>query len=426
MFHNAAIIGVGQSAYTRRPEPGQSVLTFIADATVAALKDAGLSAGDVQGMAVASFSLAPDAAVDLAWKLGLSLRWLNQDTNGGSSAMNMLGNALRTVEAGAADVILILAGDATGLAGYAKVAANFNTVTQKHLAPLGHGGPNGVYALVTSRQMKKIRAGEVRLRRDCAGAASMGGNEPVRGLSHGDDDGGVPGGADGGRSLVPLRLRAGGGRGAGDHRGAARSRARRVAPASACAPIAPASTTTTRRATAWPPASVRSPKNCGTRPRCVRKISTSRRSTTIIRPWCWAQANDLGLVLGHDLARFLPGHHRRAQFSCEHFGRNAVGRPARRPRRRLERHFGGGAAIAAPRRRAPGQGRSARRRDRLRHDHVSATAARQPQRCWSAWSERGPDHLALPRLSAPDFFQSGFFARAATATSSRPTVLITG
>jgi acetyl-CoA acetyltransferase len=155
MFRNAAIIGVGQSAYTRRPEPGQTVLHFMRDAVVAALKDAQLSASDIQGFAVASFSLAPDAAVDLAWKLGLSLRWIMQDTNGGSSAMNMLGHALRGVEAGAAETILVLGGDATGLAGYAKVAANFNTVTQKHLAPLGHGGPNGVYALVASRQMKK-------------------------------------------------------------------------------------------------------------------------------------------------------------------------------------------------------------------------------------------------------------------------------
>jgi acetyl-CoA acetyltransferase len=155
MFRNAAIIGVGQSAYTRRPEPGQTVLHFMRDAVMAALKDARLTAKDIQGFAVASFSLAPDAAVDLAWKLGLSLRWIMQDTNGGSSAMNMLGHALRGVEAGAAETILVLGGDATGLAGYGKVAANFNTVTQKHLAPLGHGGPNGVYALVTSRQMKK-------------------------------------------------------------------------------------------------------------------------------------------------------------------------------------------------------------------------------------------------------------------------------
>ena len=155
MFKSAAIIGVGQSAYTRRPEPGQTTHTFMRDAIVAALKDAELDAKDIQGLAVSSFSLAPDAAVDLAWKLGLSLRWLLQDTNGGSSAMSMLGHALRTVEIGAASPILVIGGDATGIAGYAKVASNFNVVTQKHLAPLGYGGPNGVYALVTSRQMKK-------------------------------------------------------------------------------------------------------------------------------------------------------------------------------------------------------------------------------------------------------------------------------
>jgi acetyl-CoA acetyltransferase len=152
---NAAIIGVGQSQYTRRPESGQTTHTFIRDAVVAALRDAEVDARDVDGMAVTSFSLAPDTAVDLAWRLGLSLRWLLQDTNGGSSAMNMLGHALRGVETGAAKCILVCAGDATGLAGYGKIASNYNIATQQHLAPLGHGGPNGVYSLVTSRQMKK-------------------------------------------------------------------------------------------------------------------------------------------------------------------------------------------------------------------------------------------------------------------------------
>lgn len=152
---NAAIIGVGQSNYTRRPDAGQNTHTFIRDAVVAALKDAQIDARDVDGMAVTSFSLAPDTAVDLAWRLGLSLKWLLQDTNGGSSAMNMLGHALRGVETGAASVILVTAGDATGLAGYGKIAANYNIATREHLAPLGHGGPNGVYSLVTSRQMKK-------------------------------------------------------------------------------------------------------------------------------------------------------------------------------------------------------------------------------------------------------------------------------
>ena len=155
MFNNAAIIGVGQSTYKRHPKPGETTHTFIRDAVVAALKDAEVAAKDVQGMAVASFSLAPDTAVDLAWKLGLSLNWLLQDANGGSSAMNMLGHALRAVEAGAAAPILVVGGDATGLAGYGKIAANYNIATRDNLAPLGHGGPNGVYALVTARQMKK-------------------------------------------------------------------------------------------------------------------------------------------------------------------------------------------------------------------------------------------------------------------------------
>src|SRR5215207_2278678 len=120
---SAAIIGGGQSAYTRHPPPGEPVHAFIRDTVVAALEDAHVAARDVDGLAVASFSLAPDTAIDLAWRLSLSVRWLLQDWNGGSAAMNMLGHAVRGVETGAASVILVVAGDATGLGGYAKIAA---------------------------------------------------------------------------------------------------------------------------------------------------------------------------------------------------------------------------------------------------------------------------------------------------------------
>jgi acetyl-CoA acetyltransferase len=126
------------------------------DATNNALNDANLSLKDIDGLAIASFSITPDSAIDIAWRFGLSLNWLLQDTNGGSSAMNMLGHAMRAVQTGAAKNILILAGDATGLAGYAKIANTYNSATRDHLSPLGHGGPNGVYSLVTTRQMKKF------------------------------------------------------------------------------------------------------------------------------------------------------------------------------------------------------------------------------------------------------------------------------
>ena len=56
MFENAAIIGVGQSAYTRRPEPGQTALHFMRDAVVAALTP----------ICVDKFKQASDAKTSLA------------------------------------------------------------------------------------------------------------------------------------------------------------------------------------------------------------------------------------------------------------------------------------------------------------------------------------------------------------------------
>ncbi len=155
-MYDPKIIGVGQSEYTRHPSESQTVQNLMRDATNNALNDANLSLKDIDGLAIASFSITPDSAIDVAWRFGLSLNWLLQDTNGGSSAMNMLGHGMRAVQTGAAKNILILAGDATGLAGYAKIANAYNSATRDHLSPLGHGGPNGVYSLVTTRQMKKF------------------------------------------------------------------------------------------------------------------------------------------------------------------------------------------------------------------------------------------------------------------------------
>ncbi len=150
------IIGVGQSEYTRHPTESQTIHNLMRDATNNALNDANLLLKDIDGLAIASFSITPDSAIDIAWRFGLSLNWLLQDTNGGSSAMNMLGHAMRAIQTGDAKNILILAGDATGLAGYAKIANAYNSATRDHLSPLGHGGPNGVYSLVTTRQMIKF------------------------------------------------------------------------------------------------------------------------------------------------------------------------------------------------------------------------------------------------------------------------------
>src|SRR6516162_7328859 len=387
MHANAAIIGVGQSAYTRQPQPGQSTHTFIRDAVVAALADAEIDPGEVDGMAVASFSLAPDAAIDLAWKLGLSLRWLVQDTNGGSSAMNMLGHALRAVETGAASVILVAGGDATGLGGYAKVAANFNVVTQLHLAPLGHGGPNGVYALVTSRQMKTY------------------------GLQKSDY----------GHLAIAQRAWAA-------HNPYAVYRAPMTMEDYLAAPLVadPLSRYDCVPVVAGAQAIVvANPDRCP-RGRAGVRVRAHRASfnydnqegdglqtgiTTFAGELWRAAGVDPGdidvasiyddyptMVLAAQRSRHDPGQrsralraprHRRATVSPQHLGWDALRRPAWRTRGRTKRNLGSGAAIAASRRRAASRGRKARGDDRIWHDAISLWGHRRGRRVGAGGMNRG-------------------------------------
>lgn len=148
------IVAVAEATYTRHPGATETTQWFLARAAQQALAQAGLPPSAVDGLAVASFSLVPDHAVDLAWRLGLSLRWVMQDTNGGASGVNMLAHARRAIEAGDATTILILAGDAQGRAEVAQRQAAFNRATAEHLAPIGYGGPNSLFAMLTLRQMR--------------------------------------------------------------------------------------------------------------------------------------------------------------------------------------------------------------------------------------------------------------------------------
>jgi acetyl-CoA acetyltransferase len=119
-----------------------------------ALADAGLPPSSVDGLGVSSFSLLPDHAIDLAWRLGLRLRWVMEDTNGGASALNMLQHAIRAVEAGDAERIVLCAGDRLGRDGFAHLVANYNRATWEYLRLLPTGGPNTAFAFVTQRHAR--------------------------------------------------------------------------------------------------------------------------------------------------------------------------------------------------------------------------------------------------------------------------------
>jgi acetyl-CoA acetyltransferase len=148
------LVGAAETPYTRDGH-GETTQSLLGQAARSALDDAGIEPARVDGLGVASFSLAPDHAIDLAWRLGLRLRWLMEDPHGGASALNMLHHACRALEAGDAEVILLLAGDAVSPADFRRLADEHNSATRDHLAPIPAGGPNALFALLTSRHMRE-------------------------------------------------------------------------------------------------------------------------------------------------------------------------------------------------------------------------------------------------------------------------------
>src|SRR5947209_620773 len=145
------IVGVAETPYSRHPPESTTTAQVLADAAQRALEDADMKAADLDGLAVSSFSLEPDHAIDLAWRLGLHLRWLMQDSNGGASAVNMVQHAVRAVEAGDARAVLIVAGDHFTGTRFTELVDHYNRATEEHLAPLPFGGPNSLFAMLTQR-----------------------------------------------------------------------------------------------------------------------------------------------------------------------------------------------------------------------------------------------------------------------------------
>ena len=151
MSPRALIVGAAEVPYVRQTDA--STLELLADAAARACADAGISFGDVDGIGVSSFTLRPDHAIDVAWRLGLRVRWLMDDGNGGASALNLLQHAQRAIEADDARCVLLLAGDALAGESFRELVDEYNSATRDHLAPLPFGGPNSLFALLTQRQM---------------------------------------------------------------------------------------------------------------------------------------------------------------------------------------------------------------------------------------------------------------------------------
>ncbi len=131
---------------------------WIARALRGSLRAAGLTPRDIDGFAVASFTLFPDTPVALTQHLGLSPRWLDSVPMGGASGIVALRRAARAVQAGDAEIVACVAGDTNPIDGFRKLLSAFSRFSLDASYPYGYGGPNASFALLMDRYMTEYGA----------------------------------------------------------------------------------------------------------------------------------------------------------------------------------------------------------------------------------------------------------------------------
>lgn len=131
---------------------------FLARAISGLLKSSGLNKQELDGLGVSSFTLFPDFAVGLTQHLGLTLRWLDHLPFGGASGILALRRAARAVQNGDANVVACVAGDTNHVDSFRLNLANFSRFARDAVYPLGSGGPNANFALLTSHYMQATGA----------------------------------------------------------------------------------------------------------------------------------------------------------------------------------------------------------------------------------------------------------------------------
>jgi acetyl-CoA acetyltransferase len=131
---------------------------FLGRALAGMLKVSGLKKDQLDGLCVASFTIAPDTAVGLTQHFGLSPRWLDHIPMGGASGIVALRRAARAVQCGDAEIVACIAGDTNHTDSFRRNVSTFSQFAQDAVYPYGAGGPNGSFALLTDYYMRTYGA----------------------------------------------------------------------------------------------------------------------------------------------------------------------------------------------------------------------------------------------------------------------------
>lgn len=136
----------------------KSTQRLIAEVLTGVVRTAGLSHRDVDGLSVASFTLAPDNVAAMCHHLGLSCRYLDQPALGGASALGAVRRAARMVAAGDVATVAVLGADRNDAGSFGRLVINSSAFSRGAVWPYGAGGPNAVFALITADYMARTGA----------------------------------------------------------------------------------------------------------------------------------------------------------------------------------------------------------------------------------------------------------------------------
>ena len=155
-YSGIALVTPVSLGYSKTSE--HSASWFIGSVLREMIAAAGIAKSDVDGLAVSSFSMAPDSVSFLSQHFNMSLRWLEQLPFGGASGILAMRRAARAVQAGDADIIACIGGDTAQSGSFRELVANFSSFSNSASYPYGSAGPNAAFAMITQRYMDEYGA----------------------------------------------------------------------------------------------------------------------------------------------------------------------------------------------------------------------------------------------------------------------------
>ena len=155
-YNDIALVAATSLPYERRSE--RSAAWFIGTAFARMLEATGLQKHDIDGLAIASFTLAPDSVVSMTEYLDISPGWLEQAPMGGASGPVIARRAARAVQAGDANIVACIGADTATADTFVDLVKNFSRFSTDAVYPYCAGGPNTIFSMITRNYMEKYGA----------------------------------------------------------------------------------------------------------------------------------------------------------------------------------------------------------------------------------------------------------------------------